>query len=38
MIALGTRAFTLLRDGLDALPTTDDPAEDLVASVFIGWY
>jgi len=30
IIALGTRAFNLLSDGLDALPTTDDPAEDLV--------
>jgi AcrR family transcriptional regulator len=30
IIALGARAFTLLRDGLDALPTTDDPAGDLV--------
>lgn len=30
IIALGTRAFNLLSDGLDALPTTDDPAGDLV--------
>jgi AcrR family transcriptional regulator len=30
VIALGTRAFNLLSDGLDALPTTDDPAGDLV--------
>lgn len=30
IIALGTQAFTLLREGLDALPTTDDPAGDLV--------
>lgn len=30
IIALGTRAFNLLREGLDALPTTDDPAGDLV--------
>jgi AcrR family transcriptional regulator len=30
IIALGSRAFTLLREGLDALPTTDDPARDLV--------
>lgn len=30
VIALGTRGFTLLRDDLDALPTTDDPAGDLV--------
>jgi AcrR family transcriptional regulator len=28
--ALGTRAFTLLADTLDALPSTDDPAHDLV--------
>jgi len=30
IIALGTRAFNLLRDGIDALPTTEDPAGDLV--------
>jgi AcrR family transcriptional regulator len=30
VIALGTRAFTLLGDGLDALPTSADPAGDLV--------
>ena len=30
VVALGTRAFTLLSDGLDALPTTDDPAGDVV--------
>jgi AcrR family transcriptional regulator len=30
VIALGTRAFNLLSDGLDSLPTTDDPAADLV--------
>jgi AcrR family transcriptional regulator len=30
LIALGARAFTLLSDGLDALPTTDDPAGDVV--------
>lgn len=30
IIALGTQAFNQLRDGLDALPTTDDPAGDLV--------
>src|SRR6266508_4584414 len=30
VIALGTRAFNLLSDGLDVLPTTDDPAGDLV--------
>jgi AcrR family transcriptional regulator len=28
--ALGTRAFNLLRDGLDSLPVSDDPAGDLV--------
>ena len=30
VVALGTRAFNLLRDGLDSLPTTGDPAGDLV--------
>jgi AcrR family transcriptional regulator len=30
VIALGTRAFNLLSDGLDSLPMTDDPAGDLV--------
>jgi len=30
VIALGTRAFTLLREGIDSLPTTEDPAGDLV--------
>jgi AcrR family transcriptional regulator len=30
VIALGTRAFNLLSDGLNTLPTTDDPIEDLV--------
>jgi AcrR family transcriptional regulator len=30
VIALGTRAFNLLSNGLDSLPTTDDPTEDLV--------
>ena len=30
IIALGTRAFKLLSDGLDVLPTTDDPDGDLV--------
>jgi len=28
--ALGARAFDLLRDGLDALPATDAPADDLI--------
>jgi len=30
VIALGTRAFNLLSEGLDSLPTTGDPAGDLV--------
>jgi AcrR family transcriptional regulator len=30
VIALGTRAFNLLGDGLDSVPTTDDTAGDLV--------
>jgi AcrR family transcriptional regulator len=30
VIALGTRAFNLLRDGIDSLPATDDPAGDVV--------
>jgi len=30
IIALGTRAFNLLSEGLDSLPATDDPAKDLV--------
>lgn len=30
VVALGTRAFNLLKDGLDSLPVTDDPAADLV--------
>jgi AcrR family transcriptional regulator len=30
VVALGTRAFNLLGDGLDSLPATDDPAGDLV--------
>lgn len=29
IVALGTRAFNLLSDGLDSLPTSDDPAADL---------
>lgn len=32
LVALGARAFELLREGLDALPVTDDPREDLVAA------
>ncbi len=32
LAALGVRAFELLRDGLDQLPTTDDPVADLVAA------
>jgi AcrR family transcriptional regulator len=35
VIALGTRAFNLLGDGLDALPTSDDPAGDLVEAGLI---
>lgn len=30
VVALGTRAFTLLSEAMDALPLTDDPAHDLV--------
>jgi AcrR family transcriptional regulator len=30
VVALGRRAFDYLREGLDALPATDDPAADLV--------
>src|SRR6516165_7239233 len=30
--ALGAHAFDLLRAGLDALPTTNDPAADLIAA------
>src|SRR6188472_199497 len=30
LAALGARAFDFLRDGLDALPKTDDPVADLV--------
>jgi AcrR family transcriptional regulator len=30
VIALGARAFNLLSDGLDSLPTTEDPAGDIV--------
>ena len=30
LAALGAHAFDLLRDGLEALPLTDDPAADLV--------
>ncbi|HEV2235224.1 MAG TPA: TetR/AcrR family transcriptional regulator [Ktedonobacterales bacterium] len=30
VVALGTRAFHLLQDALEALPTTSDPAADLV--------
>lgn len=30
VIALGTRAFTLLSEAMDALPLTEDPAHDLV--------
>jgi AcrR family transcriptional regulator len=40
VIALGTHAFNLLREAMDSLPTTDDPARDLVeagAVVFRGF-
>ncbi|MBV8998253.1 MAG: TetR/AcrR family transcriptional regulator [Solirubrobacterales bacterium] len=40
LVALGRRAFELLADGIDRLPTTDDPAADLVnagATVFRGF-
>lgn len=30
VVALGTRAFTLLSEAMDAVPLTDDPASDLV--------
>jgi AcrR family transcriptional regulator len=30
VVALGTRAFTLLSEAMDAVPVTDDPAHDLV--------
>lgn len=30
VVALGVRAFDLLRAGIDSLPSTDDPAGDLV--------
>ena len=30
LVALGARAFDLLAAGLDAMPTTDDPAADLI--------
>lgn len=30
VVALGTRAFTLLSEAMDALPVSDDPAHDLV--------
>ena len=35
LAALGTRAFDLLREGLEALPTTDDPAADLVEAALM---
>jgi AcrR family transcriptional regulator len=35
VIALGTRAFNLLSDGLDTLPATDDPAGDLVEGAVV---
>jgi AcrR family transcriptional regulator len=30
VVALGVRAFDLLRDSINSLPVTDDPADDLV--------
>jgi len=35
VIALGSQAFNLLSDGLDSLPTTDDPAGDLVEACVV---
>jgi AcrR family transcriptional regulator len=32
LVALGTRGFELLREGVEALPATDDPAADLVTA------
>ena len=32
LAALGSRAFELIAEGLDRLPITDDPAEDLIAA------
>src|SRR5215831_8927927 len=37
LVALGRRAFHLLRDELDALPTTGDPAADLVEAGLLVW-
>ena len=37
VVALGRRAFDLLRDELDALPTTADPAADLVEAGLLVW-
>src|SRR5215831_9348779 len=37
VVALGRRAFDLLRDELDALPTTRDPAADLVEAGLLVW-
>jgi AcrR family transcriptional regulator len=37
VVALGRRAFDLLRDELDALPTTGDPASDLVEAGLLVW-
>jgi AcrR family transcriptional regulator len=33
--ALGAHAYELLHAGIDALPTTDDPAADLMAAAFM---
>ena len=37
VVALGRRAFELLRDELEALPTTGDPAADLVDAGVLVW-
>jgi AcrR family transcriptional regulator len=35
LAAVGAHAFELLHDGLDALPTTDDPATDLISAALM---
>jgi AcrR family transcriptional regulator len=37
VVALGSRAFDLLGAAVEALPVTDDPAADLVASGVVGF-
>jgi len=37
VVALGRRAFDLLRDELEALPATGDPAADLVEAGLLVW-